>query len=210
MPWLLTAFPPGLNFDYLLHLLNSQTSDEFISKYNPLWHQFGPANVAWLCRDEINRDLTPIVEPISTKQGNNALNELINKINRIGLRCIWVLAPGTQTFVNPADNKELFNWFYLRLGTEHRILKVKREKSIVTMMFYDRGNPRKVYYGMIINALQNGAFDHLSRCKWPECRKFFVAEDLRKKSHCSKACKKSTENEDARLRMQKMRSAADN
>jgi len=205
IPLLLSALPPQMRLNCLLELLNSPTEDAFESKYAPAWEKLGTASDAWKLRAEILRDLEPLVEPRTPKQARDALSNLVNKINSMRLRCFWVIAPGTRNWIDPRDKTKKFNFFWLRLGAEQRVIEFGNEKSIVTMIFFDWGNSRKVLYSIILNALQNGAIEHLRRCKWKDCKKFFTTRDLRKKSFCTAKCEKLSKNYDSRIRMNNWR-----
>ena len=201
IPLLMTALPPQMSLNCIIQLLNSPTKHDFELKYAPAWEKLGTAADAWETRAEILRDLEPLVEPRTPKQARDALHNLVNKINSMRLRCFWVIAPGTRNWIDPRDKKEKFNFFWLRLGTEQRVMNIGNEKSIITMIFFDWGNSRKVFYSIILNALQNGAIEYLRRCKWKDCKKFFTTRDLRVKSFCTIRCEKLSKNHDSQIRM---------
>jgi len=120
--------------------------------------------------------------------------DIVEKVNTLGMKPQWMIAPGSSTYFDSEEQKDKVNFLWQRLGAEHGLITIGKEKSMVTMIFDHFDDSKKFFYGIIINALQNGAFDYLCRCRWNECSMFFVTDDLRKKSFRTKKCEKLTKN----------------
>jgi hypothetical protein len=205
IPRLLTAQTAHLGLSPLLLLLNAPTEKHFLSKCEFLMVRIGSGRAAWRLRGEIIGDLEDLIERRNKSRVFNALLKLVSKVNRIGMKpswFVWPTKPVGHRLLDSIVGENQFNYLLSKLGPEQAILKLGKVECMVAMVFRHVFDARRFFYGMVINALQNGAIEYLCRCSFKKCRLFFVTHDRRKRSFCCDKCQKGAQNEDSRQRME--------
>jgi len=172
----------------------------------------GPRNQAKesQLRDEIIKDISPLVQPRGKQDSKGALRKVVGKINQMGLRPKWAVECSKPFVVEFGTNRAKVGPV---LGPGQKVLKIGGPKYVVRHSFgesYDTqsvkkdyaGVKRKVLYSEIITSLENGEFARLVRC--PECTRFFVSARLGQK-YCNSKCSKSADTKAAPARMEEHR-----
>jgi hypothetical protein len=111
--------------------------------------------------------------------GLDCLDGLLAKISGLNLHFRWS-AESTQH----QDSRRL-------LGPERKVLTLAGRKFIVCRQLSTFESFRELFYGTVLESLENGTFSRLRLC--PECRKFFWTTDL-KRRFCGNSCKDTFNN----------------
>lgn len=197
----------------LLSLLNTESESAFrdemyrqegdLRRFDDKWVQ-----AAWHLRGEIFQDVTPLIEQRRGLRLDAHLKALVEKINGINLKSVlgvWPARPILWTIQSKGKVIKVGNPAYGKLGPGQRVLKIGKQKWIVSTTFDFFDSPRGYFYGTLAEALKEGQFSRLRRCQWKECRKFFIADDGRRKAYCSTKCAEASDRDDAKYRIKKWR-----
>lgn len=155
---------------------------------------------------EIQRDLLPIISPVKMPDAAEAyelIHRLVQKINKMDLRPIWVVTPVDYDFY----------WYNKDLKTGKRILHARKKPPLVTIKWgkilkilnarwiihvaperIPLRSLRDYFYGVILSTLEDGELSTFRRCS--ECKKFFIAEDPKCK-YCSTKCAEAADRRSA-------------
>ncbi len=158
-------------------------------------------------RNELTKDLAPLIEPDEFTEPRDELTKLLQKINAIGLQSRWHLEPAEANWKLVAGEKVITRGRWTSpLGYGRGVLKFRSEKFTVRHAFDDRyakellereglvRATRKCFYAAIVSALEDGTFLRLRRCQ--KCRKFFITGRIGKK-YCSNECMLAADHERA-------------
>lgn len=140
-------------------------------------------------QEEIGVDLIPLIGK-QPHLGLDCLDSLLDKISRLNLHFRWH-AESTQH----QGSMRL-------LGPERKVLKLTGKKFIVCRQLSTFESFRELFYGAIVESLENGAFSRLRLC--PTCKKFFLA-DVRTRFCPGTRCKDDFHSKTANERVKKFR-----
>lgn len=141
-------------------------------------------------QEEIRVDLIPLIGKQS-HLGLDCLDSLLDKISRLNLHFRWY-AESTQHH----DSMRL-------LGPERKVVKLGGRKFVVCRQLSTFESFHELFYGAIVESLENGSFSRLRRC--PTCRKFFLPVDVRTRFCPGTRCKDDFHSKTANERVKKFR-----
>jgi hypothetical protein len=116
-------------------------------------------------QEEIRGDLIPLIGDQSHLE-LDCLDSLLGKISRIDLHFRW----SAETTQHEGSMR--------LLGPERRVLKLAGQKFIVCRQLSTFKSFWELFYGTIVESLENGAFSRLRLCA--TCGKFFLADPKRR------------------------------
>ena len=198
--------------EVLTALLHAQSKQFFLAKLtNSDWKLLGThwMRAAWAARDEILADLEPLLDQINKSKARKALETLIHKVNGIGLKPHWIIWPAVPILTvrskKPPIVVKIENPAWMRLGPGQGTIEIGGKRYIVLLSIMNWRNAREFLYGVMILAIQSGNLQHLRRCHWKRCNKYFFTADLRRKKYCSADCADASDRADAPERVRKWR-----
>lgn len=144
-------------------------------------------------RQEIIQEVSSVLEALRDPSGSpRPLMELVDKINTLGLKGDWTVLQAAPLRVSE-DGVIPVGARVLRIGGKRWLVDSSFRYSANTLGPWSYRLVRQMFYQPLISALETGEFKRLRRCKWRECQKFFVAEDLRQE-FCSDQCRNTFNN----------------
>jgi hypothetical protein len=147
-------------------------------------------NACQRLQEQIRVDLIPLIGE-QPHLGLDCLDSLLDKISRLNLHFRWS-AESTR-------HQESMR----SLGPERRVLKLAGQKFIVCRQLSTFESFRELFYGAIVESLENGAFSRLRLC--PTCGKFFLTADVRTRFCPGTSCKDEFHSKTANERVKKFR-----
>ena len=123
-------------------------------------------------QEEIRVDLIPLIQP---QLGLDCLDSLLAKISRLNLHFRW--------YAESTQHQESMRF----LGPERKLLKLGGKKFVVCRQLSTFESFRELFYGVIVESLENGSFSRFRIC--PECGKFFLALDPKRRFCENRKCK---------------------
>jgi hypothetical protein len=157
-------------------------------------------------RKEMIQDITPILRPTASRLEH--IRDVVEKISAMDLKPSWSVKPAALTleFSDGGVPVQLKSpsgpgMGFLKFGAESYAVRFSpanfaRDKNDFV------GFARKVFYGHLISALEDGTFSYLGRCS--ECERFFVTKRLGVK-YCAKKCMTRADAKKATLRVRSLR-----
>src|SRR5262249_51956012 len=126
------------------------------------------------------------------------LDDLVDKINGLGLKPHWKIDFGNQKVIEAqfqmtplpryvaGTGRVITNPARQHLGPDQRILSLHGTTWIIRRRYPETARVRERLYGTIISALETGELAKLRRC--PNCEKYLLVEGL-KRRFCGQRCK---------------------
>jgi hypothetical protein len=145
-------------------------------------------------KEEILGLISPILSPAPEADVLDGLKAIVRRVNSLGISAEWTAeaeAPKGKVGEFPSG---LLHELWLRgLGPGKGILNLAGKKYRVRQDWREETGTQR-HYLAVIDALEDGTFTKLRRCK--KCSRFFIA-DRRSDRFCSAKCSKATFSGDA-------------
>jgi hypothetical protein len=207
---------PANELMFLRDFLNAQSQEEFLASLDEVEaRRFGLSWIrrAWKVKNQILEDLRLLTDFVTPSKAIHALRVLVSKLNNLGLTPSWGIWPANPTFNIYSGGKQrgkIPNPGWKRLGAGQGTIQVGKQHFIISMNFENERHPGKYLYALIACALQTGGLEHLRRCQWEKCRRFFLRKDLRRTAYCDEVCADAYDRHNAAERVRKSRERARN
>ena len=174
--------------------LNLNLDEEGDIRHLQHYHPKPQLREARRLQEELKSILFPIVAPerqLSREEAYEELGELINRINRRGVRPKWWVFPSTHDAANKTatsvNNKAVgkSREHYL-VGFPTRQVKLLGYSWAISLDFDETSSLGDIFYEFIIDALRMDELSWLKLCR--ECYQFFIQSDSRQR-FCSERCR---------------------
>jgi len=171
--------------------------------------QIGPAKIVETSirrvrafKAEMEADLSGVIDCNDEKSKPERLNDLVNKINGLGLAPQWVVEPGTPKVrevrlrwrrggglsgLRKVKGPWIANPALRYLGPDQKKLRLQRGMSwIVRRRLPVTASAREQLYWTVITAIENGSLATIARC--PSCGKWRLRSN-NKRRFCNDTCR---------------------
>lgn len=187
-----------LSFDFLLQQRKTklnQSLGRFIEMYE--LNTRNGLKVVQALRDELNRDLSPLITSLSGNTLYNHLAQLCARINEMNLDNHF----GLNLLLGDRQIRGKPNAAYRWLGKDRTLWKRDGRRYIVTRRKLLADTPRKEVYSIIADGLLSGDLSMLRSC--PQCKRFSIARRKNQKFSCGNPkCKNDFNNQQKKEKKQ--------
>lgn len=164
--------------------------------------------------------LSPVLKRVPGWPIGPALQNLVDKINVVGLRPQWAVHDGREKIISfKVDEGFKFsgktreqirqlprtsrpNPVTKQRGIYHKKLTLRNQTFMVLENFIDAPSHRHYFFAIIVKALETGDFSLLRLCQ--QCSLVYVADDGRQR-YCSVECRDAFHNSEAPKRVRAFR-----